>query len=130
MLLLLYHDLSDSAKRTGFMGRWADGIATRSPGGHEAHADRLGQLAAREANISLTQVVHPSDYPREALFGGSSRKADFGICLLETQRALPVLPRPLQRLDTGVEWSRAMGWCRGSRRTGTARATGECGKCF
>ena len=37
-------------------------------------------------------MVNPSDYPKEAFFGGNSRRGDFGICLLETQRALPRLP--------------------------------------
>ena len=62
------------------------------PGGHHAHAARPGQLAAPETNIALTQVVNPTDYPKEGLSGGSSRNGDCAICLLETKRALPILP--------------------------------------
>jgi hypothetical protein len=35
------------------MGRWVGGIATGFPGGHHAHADRSGQLAAPGMNIAL-----------------------------------------------------------------------------
>ena len=75
-----------------FIGRWGGGIDTRIPGGSYAHAGRSGQFAAPETNINLTQVVNPPDYPREVLFGRSSRNGDCAICLLETKPALPILP--------------------------------------
>jgi uncharacterized phage-associated protein len=53
---------------------------------------RSGQFAASETNINLTQVVNPPDYLREVLFGRSSRDGHCAICLLETKRALPMLP--------------------------------------
>ena len=74
------------------IGRWVGGIAMRIPVGRRARAGRLGHLAAPETNIDLTQVVNPPDHARKVFSGGSSRKDDFAICLLETKRALPILP--------------------------------------
>jgi hypothetical protein len=47
-------------------------------------------------------VLDPTDYPKEVLSGGSSRDDDCAICLLETKRALPILPSGMNfRFITG-----------------------------
>jgi hypothetical protein len=51
------------------MGRWVGGIATRIPGGLQAHGGRPGQLATPETNIGQNQVGPPGSSGKFALGG-------------------------------------------------------------